>query len=151
MDEYFKTTDFNNLPTSKSQNNALAKNIQFVNGSDFHTNIYDINHVQHKLVKFFQLGMFSQNDKKAIRMYILQGTAPVGGSCLYEYKVTKIKDYSLNNENYSKFEKELIEKNAINSKSDIKIMFKYYPVYNFDFTSPPSGNDINQCTSELLN
>ena len=35
-------------------------------------------------------------------------------------------------------------------KGDFKTMFKYYPVYNFDYTNPPTGNDINECMSELL-
>jgi len=30
-------------------------------------------------------------------------------------------------------------------------MFKYYPVYNFDYTNPPEGNELSQCQSELLN
>jgi hypothetical protein len=151
MNEFFKTTDYNDLPVSESQNKALGKNIEFVSGSEFHTNIYDVKVASHKSVKYFQLALFSQNNKRAIRLYVLEGTSPVGGTCLYEYKVLKIKDYSLPDEYFKKFEKELKEQNQNNSGSDTKIMLKYYPVYNFSFTEPPSGDDITQCTSELLN
>jgi hypothetical protein len=148
INEFFQTTDYNQLPVSKSQKESLGKNIQFVNGSDFHTNIYDVKVASHKIVKYFQLGMFSQNYKKAIRVYVLEGTSPVGGTCLYEYKILKMKDYFLNDEYFEQFEKNI--KKSINKNDDIKIMFKYYPVYNFKFTEPPSGNDITQCISELL-
>lgn len=150
MDEFFKTTDYNNLPVSESQKKSLGKNIQFVSGSEYHTNIYDINVANHSTVKFFQLAMFSQNNQKAIRLYTLEGNNPVGGTCSYEYKVLNVKDFTLDNSYFDKFEKSLKEQNSNNSKNDIKIMLKYYPVYNFDFTEPPNGNDINQCTSELL-
>lgn len=149
MDEFFKTTNYNNLPVSESQKRGLGKNIQFVNGSDFHTNIYDVKVDKHKIVKFFQLGMFSQDNKKAVRLYILEGTSPVGGTCLYEYKILKVKDYFLDDDYFEKFEKNI--KNSQNKHDDVKIMFKYYPVYNFKFTAPPSGGDITQCVSELLN
>lgn len=149
MSDFFKTTDYNKLPVSESQTRALGKNIQFINGSDFHTNIYDVKVASHEIVKYFQFGLFSQDYKKAIRLYILEGTAPVGGTCIYEYKILKIKDFLLNKEYFEKFEQNI--KNSLNKNNKVKIMFKYYPVYNFKFTAPPSGNDITQCTSELLN
>ena len=151
MNEFFKTTDYNNLPVSDSQNKALGKNIEFVSGSEYHTNIYDIQVASHKFVKYFQLSLFSQDNKRSIRLYSLEGTSPVGGTCLYEYKVLKIKNYSLPDDYFKTFEKELREKNKQNNNSKIKVMYKYYPVYDFSFTEPPSGDDINQCTSELLN
>ena len=94
--------------------------------------------------------MFSQENKKAIRLYTLEGTSPVGGTCLYEYKVINIRDFTLENSYFDKFEKNLKEQNSNNNENDLKIMLKYYPVYNFDFIEPPSGNDVNQCSSELL-
>jgi len=60
-----------------------------------------------------------------------------------------VKDYLLDDQYFEKFEKNI--KNSVNQNKDVKIMFKYYPVYNFKFTDPPSGNDITQCVSELLN
>lgn len=150
MNEYFETTNYNNLPVSESQNKALGKNIEFVSGSEFHTNIYDIKVASHKSVKYFQLALFSQDNKRSIRLYILEGTNPVSGTCLYEYKVLKIKDYLLSDEYFDKFEKRLREQKSQNNNPDIKIMLKYYPVYDFNFTDPPSGDDITQCISELL-
>ena len=35
--------------------------------------------------------------------------------------------------------------------NDIKIKYKFYPVYDFVNTLPPNGNEINECVSELLN
>ena len=40
-------------------------------------------------------------------------------------------------------------KNSKNT-NDFKIMYKIYPYINFDMVLPPSGNDLSQCTSELL-
>ena len=151
MNEFFKTTDYNNLPLSESQNKTLGKNIEFVSGSDFHTGIYDVKVESHKSVKYFQLALFSQDNKRAIRLYKLEGTSPVGGTCLYEYKVIEIKDYLLPDEYFKRFENQLKNDKSASNDSNIKIMFKYYPVYNFSFTDPPSGDDIKQCTSELLN
>jgi hypothetical protein len=148
MNDFFKTSDYNNLPVSESQKKALGKNIEFVSGSEFHTNIYDIKVAKHKIVKYFQLGMFSQNNKRAVRLYILEGSDPVGGACMYEYKILKMKDYFLDDDYFIKFEKNLTK---LNNDRDIKVMYKYYPVYNFKFTDPPSGSDITQCNSELLN
>ncbi len=36
-------------------------------------------------------------------------------------------------------------------EGQFRVMFKYYPVYNFDYTNPPDGNELSQCQSELLN
>jgi hypothetical protein len=49
-----------------------------------------------------------------------------------------------------KFVEYLNSKQKLNKKN-FKIMYKFHPVYNFEYTNPPTGNDINQCQSELLN
>ena len=50
------------------------------------------------------------------------------------------------------FVSNLEKQSKLNKNNKIfKIMYKFYPVYNFNYTNPPTGNDINQCQSELLN
>lgn len=154
LDEYFKTTDYTNLKITPEQGLLVGKDIQLVKGSDFHKSIYEIpdsNLVQEISVRYYQIAMFDEfgDGKYAIRSMLLKGTTSKG-ACFFDYKMVKIKDYQLSKRKIDKFVKVLDkEKNRTNSK--FKLMYKFYPVYNFNFTNPPTGNEISQCQSELLN
>lgn len=152
LDEYFKTTDYSKLKVNKEQGLLIGKDIQLVKGSDFHKNYYDIpdkNLVQNIKVRYYQIAIFDEFGKCAIRSFLFEGNTSKG-ACFFDYKMIGIKDYKLSKDRIDGFVKYLDkEKTKNNSKS--KLMYKFYPVYNFDFTNPPTGNDINQCQSELLN
>lgn len=152
LDEYFKTTDYKNLKITPEQGLLVGKDIQLVKGSDFHKSIYEIpdsNLVQEINVRYYQIAMFEEKGKCAIRSMLLKGTTSKG-ACFFDYKMIEIKDYQLSKRKIDKFVRFLDkEKNKNNKK--FKLMYKFYPVYNFDFTNPPTGNEINQCQSELLN
>jgi hypothetical protein len=151
LNEYFKTTDISNIKVSKNQKKSLNKNIQFVKGSDFYKGYYDENIVKKINVRYFQFAMFGHEDRRAVRLYILEGVSSKG-ACFYDYKILKIKDYIISENNLSKFANKIKNKKNVSTQDgEFKIMYKYYPVYNFDFTDPPSGSEINECQSELLN
>ena len=151
LDEYFKTTDYKNLSITPEQGLLIGKDIQLVKGSDFHKNIYEIpdqNMVQQITVRYYQIAMFDEFGKCAIRSFLFKGTTSKG-ACFFDYKIEELKDYLLSKEKIDKFVKTLDKEKKKNNKS-FKLMYKFYPVYNFDYTNPPTGNDINQCQSELL-
>ena len=151
LDEYFKTTDYKNMKITNEQGLLVGKDIQLVKGSDFHKSIYSIpdkNSVREILVRYYQIAMFDEYNKCAIRSFLFKGTTSQG-DCFFNYKMIKISDYQLSKKKIDKFVRFLDKKKKENSK--IKLMYKFYPVYNFNFTNPPTGNDINQCQSELLN
>lgn len=152
LDEYFKTTDYKNLPISPEQGLLVCKDIQLVKGSDFHKNIYEIpdkNMVQQINVRYYQIAIFDEFGKCAIRSFLFKGTTSKG-ACFFDYKIEELKDYFLSKKKIDKFVKMLDKEKKKNNKN-FKLMYKFYPVYNFEFTNPPTGNDINQCQSELLN
>jgi len=152
LDEYFKTTDYKNLKITPEQGLLAGKQIQLVKGSDFHKNYYDIpdkNLVQNIIVRYYQIAMFDEFGKCAIRSFLFKGSSSKG-ACFFDYKIIELKDYQLSKDKIDKFVKYLDgEKNKSTSKS--KLIYKFHPVYNFNFINPPTGNDINQCQSELLN
>ena len=151
LDEKFKTTDYKNLSITPEQGLLIGKDIQLVKGSDFHKNIYEIpdqNMVQQITVRYYQIAMFDEFGKCAIRSFLFKGTTSKG-ACFFDYKIEELKDYLLSKEKIDKFVKTLDKEKKKNNKS-FKLMYKFYPVYNFDYTNPPTGNDINQCQSELL-
>lgn len=154
IDEYFKTTDYKNLKITPEQSLLVGKDIELVKGSDFHKGIYEIpdkNMVREITVRYYQIAMFDEYNKCDIRSFLFKGSSSQG-ACFFDYRMIEIKDYKLSKRKINKFvnflEKEK-EKKKNNNK--FKLMYKFYPVYNFNFTNPPTGNDINQCQSELLN
>lgn len=154
LDEYFKTTDYKNLKISPEQGLLAGKDIQLVKGSDFHKPYYQIpdqNCIQNILVRYYQIAMFDEFGKCAIRSFLFKGNTSKG-ACFFDYKMEEIKDYNLSKNKINNFVSTL-EKQIKNNKNNknFKIMYKFHPVYNFNFTNPPTGNDINQCQSELLN
>jgi hypothetical protein len=152
LDEYFKTTDYKNLKITPEQGLLVGKDIQLVKGSDFHKSIYEIpdrNLVQEITVRYYQIAMFDENGKCDIRSFLFKGTTSKG-ACFFDYKMVEINDYQLSKKKIDKFVR-LLDKQKKKNNSTFKLMYKFYPVYNFNFTNPPNGNEINQCQSELLN
>lgn len=152
FDDYFKTTDYKNLKITPEQSLLIGKDIQLVKGADFHKNYYDIpdkNLVKNINVRYYQIAMFDDFGKCAIRSFLFSGTTSKG-ACFFDYKIVELKDYKLSKNKINKFVKYLDKKKQKNN-SEFKLMYKFHPVYNFDYTNPPTGNDINQCQSELLN
>ena len=73
IDEYFQTTDYMNLKITPEQNLLVGKNIQFVKGSDFHKGIYEIpdqNMVKKIIVRYYQIAIFDEFGKCAIRSFL---------------------------------------------------------------------------------
>ena len=151
LNEYFTTTDTTNIMVSNNQKKSIDNDVQFVKGSDFYKGYYDENIVKKVLVRYFQFAIFNENGKRAVRSYLFEGVSSKG-ACFYDYKIINIKNYKISEENLDKFVKQITNKKPINTEDgEFRTMFKYYPVYNFDYTNPPTGNDISQCQSELLN
>ena len=107
---------------------------------------YDIKITTDVQVRFFQISQFEENGLFAIRSYLFIGNGTNGG-CFYEDKIVDIKDYKLTERELNKFKKTL--QNKKDTKNH-KIMYKFYPVYYLEFTQGPSGQELSQCTSELL-
>ena len=152
MDEYFKTTDYKNLKITPEQSLLIGKDIQLVKGSDFHKSFYkkpDKTVVKNINVRYYQLAMFDEFNKYAVRSFLFSGTTSKG-ACFFDYTIIELQDYKLSKNKIDKFVKYIDNKKSLNN-SEYKLMYKFYPVYNFDYTNPPTGNDINQCQSELLN
>lgn len=156
LDQYFKTTDYKNLKITPEQGLLVGKDIQLVKGSDFHKGVYEIpdkNLVREIIVRYYQIAMFEQFNKYAIRSMLFKGSTSQG-ACFFDYKMVEINDYQLSKRKLDKFmrflEKEK-QKQLSQPNPKFKLMYKYYPVYDFNFTNPPTGNEINQCQSELLN
>lgn len=152
LDEYFQTTDYANLKITPEQSLLVGRDIQLVKGSDFHKNFYDIpdkHLVQSIDVRYYQIAMFDEFGKCAIRSFLFRGTTSKG-ACFFDYKIIELKDYKLSKNKINKFVKTL-DKEKRKNNANFKLMYKFHPVYNFEYTNPPTGNDINQCQSELLN
>ena len=62
----------------------------------------------------------------------------------------EIKDYKIDKKKLNKFII-FLDKEKKKSNKIFKLMYKFHPVYNFNYTNPPTGNDINECVSELIN
>lgn len=148
FDEYFKTTDYEKL--NNNNKHKFSTDIQLVKGSDFHKNFYDLpdkNLVENITVRYYQIAMFDEFGKCAIRSFLFFGSSSKG-ACFFDYQIIEVLNYKLSKDYVDKFVKYLDKSKP---KSKIKIIYKFHPVYNFDFINPPTGEDINQCQSELLN
>jgi len=150
FEEHFKTTDYTNFVPNENQKQSLQKNFNFVKGSDLYKGVYDNidANISNVSVRYYQIAMFNENDNRNIRSFLLNGQSG-NGACFYNYKIAEIKNYSIHENKLDKFVN-AIKNIKHNKNNNHKIIFKYYPVYNFDYTSPPSGAEISQCYSELL-
>ncbi len=152
LDEYFKTTDIANMEITPEQKQSIKKDIQFVKGKDFYKGFYEQNIVHKVLIRYFQLAIFNEHGKRAVRSYLFEGRNTQGGACFYDYKILEVKDYQISEEALEKFVNKIKNQPPkATPEGEFKVMFKYYPVYNFDYTNPPEGNELSQCQSELLN
>jgi len=152
LNDYFETTDYQNLKLTKDQSLLVGKDIQLVKGSDFHKGIYDIpdqNKVENITVRYYQIAIFDDFGKCSIRSFLFEGTT-TKGACFFNYKIKELNDHKLSKDKINEFVKYL-DKEKLKNNRKFKLMYKFYPVYNFDYTNPPTGNDINECVSDLLN
>ena len=164
--DLFQTTDYTNFVPNNDQATAIKKNFNFVKGSDLYKGVYDIvdADVKNVYVRYYQIAMFSEhedndnysqnennNAKRVIRSYLFKGQSGTG-ACFYNYKVIQLKNYSINENDVDKFVNAIKKKSKQNYKNnnELKIVFKYYPVYDFTYTAPPTGDEISQCYSQLL-
>ena len=87
LNEYFKTTDVSNLNITPEQQKSIKKDFEFVKGKDFYKGYYEQNIVHKVSIRYFQLALFDEHDKRAIRSYLFEGTNTQGGACFYNYKI----------------------------------------------------------------
>jgi hypothetical protein len=146
LDDYFKTqhADYKLITKYNSDNDLIL-----VKGDDLYKDC-SININKTVFVQFYQISIFLTEQKHSIRVYYLKGITG-NGACFYDYQISKIKDYKISDSDLKKFIK-FLDKKIIEShteKLNTKYKYLYYPVYNFIDTSPPTGNEINECVTEL--
>lgn len=111
LNEFFTTTDYNNLKVTKEQQNQINKNIEFVKGSDFCKGYYnqaDETVMSEIYVKFYQITMFQEDNYNKIRTFLLKGSSN-NGPCFYNYNIIKIKENKLTQRELNDFVKFLDE------------------------------------------
>jgi hypothetical protein len=161
LDQFFnKSLDIDKIVLEPQQKESIEKHYEFVKGSDFCKNYYNETVVTTKYVRFYQIAMFNdypekflgsgitmtpKNGKRCIRSILLKGKSSKG-ACFYEWSVIEIVNRKISEKKVNEF----IEHIKSNRNNNIKIQHKFYPVYNFDNTELPTGNEINECVSELL-
>ena len=120
---------------------------EIVKGGREKNGYYDIKVVDNSItIRFYQISEFLNDNMHTIRSYLFKGDDNCNGSCCYEYKILEINNYLLSERDLKKFIKVL--KNKKNTQN--KIIFKYYPVYDFKYVEPPETYLLSQCNSELL-
>lgn len=124
----------------------MSENYDFVKGSDFYKGYYEQNVVETVYVRYYQISLFNQNGKRMIRSYLFKGEGSKG-ACFYNYKIIEMKDYSITEKKLNIFLENL---NSNKQNNGIRIKHKFYPVYTFEYVAAPTGNEINECVSELL-
>lgn len=151
-----------NIVLPKHQKESVEKHYEFVKGSDYCKGYYDNQVVETTYVRYYQIAMFNdyskkilesgiaiapKDSKRCVRSYLLKGKTSKG-ACFYEWEVLEVKNHKISEKKLSTFI-DFLNTNP-NKNSNLKIKHKFYPVYNFDYTDPPTGNEINECVSELL-
>ena len=154
--------DSEKIQLPKSQKDSIEKHYEFVRGSDFCKGYYDQNVIETTYVRFYQIAMFNdypkkilengialtpKDGKRCIKSFLLRGKN-AKGACFFDWEIVEIKNYKISEKKLNTFIEYLSSNN--NNKSNIRTKHKFYPVYNFDYTEPPTGNEINECVSELL-
>lgn len=163
LDHFFnQQLDHNKIELGNHQTESVEKHFEFVKGSDFCKGYYDQIVIETMYVRFYQIALFNNYSKKilesgiamvpkdgkrCIRSFLLKGKSSKG-ACFFDWEVIEVKDHKISEKKLNTFI-EYLSSNK-NKKSNIRIKHKFYPVYNFDNTEPPSGNEINECVSELL-
>lgn len=150
LNEQFQLTDYNNFDINKNHKISMKKDIQLVKGSDMYKGFYEQSIVSKIFIRYYQITMFDEHGKRAVRSYLLEGNSSKG-ACYYSYNIIEIKNFKISEEKLLKFIKILNETQKKSSSSTkMKIMYKYYPSYDLDNTEAPTGDELNQCSSELL-
>lgn len=144
--------DFNNTNIDKNQQKAMEPQFEFVKGSDFRKEYYNQNIIETIYVRYYQIALFNDvenqlNNKRCVRSLLLKGETSKGGHCFFNYQIVSVKDYKLSENKINTFIDYL---NGLQQNNNLKIKHKFYPVYNFNNVDPPSGNEINECVSDLL-
>ena len=163
LDHFFnQPPDNNKIVLPQDQKDSVEKHFEFVKGSDFCEGYYDQTVVETTYVRFYQIALFNDYSKKVlesgialvpkdgkrcIKSFLLRGKSSKG-ACFFDWEIVEITNHKISEKKLNTFI-EYLSSNK-NKKSNIKIKHKFYPVYNFDNTDPPSGNEINECVSELL-
>ncbi len=162
LDQFFnQQLNHEKIVLSPNQKQSIEKNFEFVKGSDFCKGFYDQTVVETKYVRYYQIAMFNdypknilesgialvpKNGKRNVRSFFLKGQSSKG-ACFFDWHVLEIKNYKISEKKLNKFLNFLTLQN---NNSNIKFKYKFHPVYNFNDVKPPTGNDINECVSELL-
>lgn len=163
LDHFFnQPLDNDKIVLPQDQKDSIEKHFEFVKGSDFCKGYYDQTVVETTYVRFYQIALFNDYSKKVlesgialvpkdgkrcIKSFLLRGKS-AKGACFFDWEIVEITKHKISEKKLNTFI-EYLSSNK-NKKSNIKIKHKFYPVYNFDYTDPPSGNEINECVSELL-
>ena len=163
LDEFFNQHfDQDKITLPQNQKDSIDKHFEFIKGSDFCKGYYDQTVVETKYVRFYQIAMFNdyskkilesgialvpKDNKRCVRSFLLKGQS-AKGACFFDWHVMEVKEYKISEKKLNTFI-DYISSN-IAKNSNIKIKHKFYPVYNFEDTAPPTGNEINECVSELL-
>lgn len=163
LDHFFnQPLDNDKIVLPQDQKDSIEKHFDFVKGSDFCKGYYDQTVVETTYVRFYQIALFNDYSKKVlesgialvpkdgkrcIKSFLLRGKS-AKGACFFDWEIVEITNHKISEKKLNTFI-EYLSSNK-NKKSNIKIKHKFYPVYNFDYTDPPSGNEINECVSELL-
>ena len=162
--DHFFNQQLNNdkIVLPQNQKDSVEKHFDFVKGSDFCKSYYDQTVVETTYVRFYQIALFNDYSKKVlesgialipkdgkrcIKSFLLRGKSSKG-ACFFDWEIVEITNHKISEKKLNTFI-EYLSSNK-NKKSNIKIKHKFYPVYNFDYTDPPSGNEINECVSDLL-
>lgn len=162
LDKFFnQQLDTETIKYTENQKSSIENNIEFIKGSEYCRGYYNENVIETKYVRFYQIAMFNSypekilqsgialvppNGKRCVRSYLLRGQSS-RGACFFDWHIIEIKDYKIAEKELNRFI-EYLNSNKKNSK--YVLQHKFYPVYNFTDTQPPTGDDINQCVSELL-
>lgn len=148
MNEYFNNTSTLNVP----QECNSGRKIELVDGSKYNKNYYNVmdeSVATKAMIRYYQVAMFDEFGKYRIRSMLFEGMGSKG-TCFYNYKMVEIKEYDMSLKKRDKFVDYLNEVKRNNKNLKTKIMYKFYPVYNFQYTNPPNGNELSECTSDLL-
>ena len=140
--------NFNSITKNNMANNiSIPQNdsYEFIKGSDYYPNYYDADVTQKVYIRFYQLTLFNEKNKRYVRSYLLKGVTGLG-DCCYKYDIMEVQNYKLSSSKVDEFVNFLTK----NNNSKIKVKYKFYPAYNFDNILPPHGYEINECVSELL-
>ena len=162
LDHFFnQQLDKDKIVLPPNQKQSIEKTFEFVKGSDFCKGYYDQNILETKYVRYYQIAMFNdypkkvlesgiamvpKDGKRCIRSFLLKGQS-AKGACFFDWHVLEVKNHKISEKKLNTFIEYL---SSNNKNSNIRFQYKFYPVYNFDNTDSPTGNEINECVSELL-